>query len=127
MFESYRKSLASLAILLLVLPVLAYSQSTNSGKIAGTVKDANGPLTGVNVFLEGTTFGGATDAEGFYVIENVDPGKYVLKVEYIGYKSISKDVEVKAGNHVGKLHNANRYAWFKRCRRNRCCQSGVKN
>ncbi len=102
MFGCYRKSLAGLAILLLVLPVLAYSQSANSGKIAGSVKDAKGPLTGVNVYLQGTTFGGATDAEGFYVIENVDPGEYVLKVEYIGYKSISKDVEVKAGETLSE-------------------------
>lgn len=69
-----------------------------SGKIAGTITDSQTgePLGGVNVFLEGTRMGSATDFEGYFVILNVPPGKYNLKVNYIGYAEHTvKDVVVK--------------------------------
>jgi len=92
--KKFRKQYISTA---LFLPILAFSQNSSTGKIAGTVKDSKGPLTGVNVYLEGTTLGSSTDVDGFFVVDNIEPGKYVLKVEYVGYKSISKKVEVKTG------------------------------
>ncbi len=67
---------------------IIYSQS---GKIAGTVTDAvtGEQLIGVNVIVDGTTLGAATDIEGYYVILNVPPGKKNLRVSYIGYTSRS--------------------------------------
>ena len=61
----------------------------NSGKISGKVTDANSgnPLAGVNVFLEDTPYGSATDEFGEYVIINIPPGNYNLKASYIGYSS----------------------------------------
>ncbi|MEK7727119.1 MAG: TonB-dependent receptor, partial [candidate division KSB1 bacterium] len=58
-----------------------------TGKITGTVTDAdNGePLIGVNVLLEGTTIGAATNLQGYFVILNVPPGVYNLRVTSIGY------------------------------------------
>ncbi len=63
-----------------------YSQS---GKIAGTIKDASTgeALIGVNVILEGTMKGAATDLDGYFVMLNVSPGVYSLKASYIGYTS----------------------------------------
>jgi outer membrane receptor protein involved in Fe transport len=69
-----------------------------TGKIAGLVKDVEtgDPLTGVNVFLQGTTMGAATDLDGFYAILNVPPGKYTLTVSYVGYAEYQvRDVVVK--------------------------------
>ena len=58
-----------------------------TGKIAGTIVDSETkePLAGVNVYLEGTHFGAATDIEGNYYIINVPAGTYTLVVSYIGY------------------------------------------
>ena len=58
-----------------------------TGKVAGTIFDADShePLPGVNVVIEGTTMGAATDVRGYYVILNVPPGAYTLKASYIGY------------------------------------------
>ncbi|PKL90421.1 MAG: TonB-dependent receptor [Ignavibacteriae bacterium HGW-Ignavibacteriae-2] len=62
-----------------------------SGKITGTVTDSKTgeALIGVNVVVEGSVLGAATDLEGYYVILNVPPGKKTLKISYIGYTSQS--------------------------------------
>ena len=59
------------------------------GRISGTVTSETGePLPGANVSLEGTLLGASTDAQGHYVIVNVRPGVYTLKVQYIGYQTV---------------------------------------
>ncbi len=70
----------------------------NTGKIAGKVTDAktNEPLIGVNVIIEGTTFGAATDIDGNYTILNIPPGTYVLKASILGYNPVTvKNVNVQ--------------------------------
>jgi outer membrane receptor protein involved in Fe transport len=69
----------------LFLSSQAYPGQT--GKIAGKVTDqeTGQPLPGVNVIIEGTTLGAATDLEGDYVVLNVPPGTYSLKASMIGY------------------------------------------
>lgn len=84
------------AILVLFLFVSTLSAGT-TGKIAGFIKDASSgePLVGVNVFLEGTSLGAATDVDGYFVILNIPPGPYDVRISYIGYKDhLIKDAEV---------------------------------
>ncbi len=59
------------------------------GKIKGTVTDKNSgePLIGVNIFLENTQLGAATDEDGYFVILNIPPGEYTVTASYIGYQS----------------------------------------
>ena len=61
-----------------------------TGKIVGVVTDAsNGqPLAGVNVIVEGTTMGAATNTEGYYIILNIPPGLYTLRFSMMGYKEM---------------------------------------
>ncbi len=79
------KVLISIIFLLLnSIPLLAQGYN-----ISGTVKDSTGtPLLGVNVVLEGTRYGAATNYEGKFKILNVKPGKYNIEFSSIGYKSI---------------------------------------
>jgi len=79
-------------ITLAVFPAVVTFAQTTTGKIAGRVTDAetNEPLPGVNVVLEGTSQGAATDAEGYYAILNVDPGAYSVAASMIGYQQITK-------------------------------------
>jgi len=67
---------------------LVYSQTT--GKISGVVTDGveTSPLPGANIYLEQTSFGVASDGSGRFTLINIPPGKYVLKVDMIGYKSV---------------------------------------
>jgi len=73
--------------LLLFMFLLGISYAGTTGKIAGVITDAqNGyPIPGVNVFLEGTHLGAATDLEGMYTILNIIPGSYTVVASMIGY------------------------------------------
>ncbi|MFQ6610614.1 MAG: carboxypeptidase-like regulatory domain-containing protein, partial [Fidelibacterota bacterium] len=71
----------------------------NTGKITGKVTDkATGdPLIGVNIMLEGTTIGTATDQNGNYLILNITPDVYTMTANMIGYATlINKEVKVIA-------------------------------
>ncbi|MDQ7052683.1 MAG: TonB-dependent receptor [candidate division KSB1 bacterium] len=59
-----------------------------TGKISGTVvdKETGEPLPGVNIVIEGTTMGAATDNNGAYYILNVPPGTYSVVASMIGYQ-----------------------------------------
>ena len=74
--------------LILLLPLFIYAGTT--GKLAGTIKDAQTgePLVGANVIIEGTSFGAATNVNGEYVILNISPGRYDVKFSFIGYETV---------------------------------------
>ncbi len=85
---------ASLLILLLAFSVI----NAATGKIKGTVSQAdnNEALWGTNIILVNTAFGGSTDFDGNYSIINIPPGKYVLRVTYLGFESQDIEVEIVA-------------------------------
>ena len=72
--------------ILLISLSLAFA---NSGKVSGKVIDSKtgSALAGVNVFLESTSYGAATNEFGEYIINNIPPGNYTVKASYIGYAS----------------------------------------
>lgn len=78
-------------LFILIASVLLVSNLTvfagTTGKIKGIIKDAKSgePLPGVNVVIQGTTLGAATDADGFYIILLVPPGNYTMEASMIGY------------------------------------------
>ncbi len=61
-----------------------------TGKLAGIVKDKNTgePLAGVNIILQGTMIGGATDIDGVYTILDIPAGYYTIVFKYLGYKDV---------------------------------------
>lgn len=71
-----------------------------TGTIAGTVVDsANGePLPGVNVVVEGTQQGEATDGQGQYEITGVETGTYAVRATFVGYEdAVQSGVQVQEG------------------------------
>jgi len=54
--------------------------------VSGTVTDANGPLPGASVVVQGTTTGTQTDFDGNYTLDGV-PSNSTLVFSYIGYSS----------------------------------------
>ena len=74
---------------LVLLTAVAFSGTT--GKIAGTVRDARTgePLPSVNVVIDGTTLGAATNPDGYFAIINIPPGRYKVTAALVGYKPTS--------------------------------------
>ena len=82
------KKLLTLTMALVIFPTMLLSQT--SGKVSGTILNEEGaPLAGANVSIVGTSNGGATDANGKYFILDVPAGAQSVRVDYIGYKSVT--------------------------------------
>lgn len=97
MFPILRRFFAAFLFLPLVLTGAGYAQS--SATIGGMIQDAQtgDPLPGANVLLVGTGFGASSDIAGKYVVRNVPPGSYTLRVSYVGYRMATLQVQVQAG------------------------------
>ena len=80
----------------LILLLFATGAFAQSGNIKGVVTDADGPLYGATVLVEGTTIGTVTDFDGNYSIA-VEPGTYTIEVSYIGYATTTQSVTVNSG------------------------------
>lgn len=92
-----------LLALFLLLTCLIFPQPVpeqGKGIIVGSVVDfvTKQPLVGANVIILGSTIGAATDINGNFRIENLEPNTYQLRASVIGYESQTKtDVVVSPG------------------------------
>jgi len=80
----------NLWIIILLSANMLIVHAQNNGKIQGQIldKNTNEPLPGVNIILEGTYHGAATDFDGYYVIEGITSGNYNVKATLIGFKQM---------------------------------------
>lgn len=90
-----------ITILFIIIPALI-SAETFKNSISGCVIDAqtDEPLENVNVYISNTTFGAATDRDGYYIIKSVPPGNHELIVSMIGYDYISEIIVLKADSEI---------------------------
>lgn len=85
-------------LLFLVLCPLLINAGTK-GRIKGKVVDlqTGEALIGANVVIVGSSAGSNTDANGEFLIQNLDPNVYTLRASYIGYQTITiSNVRVNA-------------------------------
>lgn len=80
---------------------MSYGQT---GTIRGFVYDkANGePVLFTNVYLSGTTYGAATDVNGYYTVTKVPPGNYNLIVSSIEFDTLVTPITVAANEIITK-------------------------
>ena len=83
-----------LSALLFLSALTLYGQS---GVLKGKVLIENEGLGMVNVSLLNTSFGAATTDDGDFSIDKIPPGKYRLKVGYVGFKTYVEQVIIRAG------------------------------
>ncbi len=81
------KSLALSTLLLTALVVPGLTQNA----LTGTVRDATGPLTGVNVIVKGTTTGTVTDRDGRYSLALTRPRPLTVVFSYVGYQRLERE------------------------------------
>ena len=67
-------------VLLFIIQTCLFAGVT--GKLVGKVTDKNTgePLIGANILLQNTNLGAATDENGEFIIINIPPGVYTVKV-----------------------------------------------
>ncbi len=94
------KKILSLSFLLFIVTA-SFSQT---GTVRGFVydKETGEPILFTNVLLKGTTYGVATDVNGYYSITNIPPGNYKLITTSIGYDSAIVDITVRTAEILTK-------------------------
>ena len=78
-----------IAVAFLLTTVVFYASAAITGKISGviTAEATNEPLANVTVTIVGTSTTATTNEAGYYVMTNIRPGGYDVKVELTGYGS----------------------------------------
>jgi len=83
----------------------APAQAT-SFQITGTVRSGKTPLPGVTITaantLTGKKFSAATSTSGEFVLSDLPRGRYVLRVEFMGFATHTQEVILNAENPAGK-------------------------
>ena len=83
------------SIILLCICNISFLQSAT---ISGRALDekTEDPLIGANIYIEinDEVLGGATDIDGFYIIENIPEGIYDIKASYLGYEPYTQVFEI---------------------------------
>jgi len=89
---------ASRAVLvgLFVLVPSVFGQS-----IEGFVRTTDGsPIPGANVIIIGTDIGKATDAEGYYVLQNVPAQVLIVGASSVGFFAVQKTIDARTESRV---------------------------
>lgn len=86
------------------IPRIAAAQSSTSGDIAGTVRDAGGtPVANATVVADGPqgARAGVTDSRGAYLIEFLTPGLYDVTATAQGFQPVTqRGVQVRLGTRI---------------------------
>lgn len=71
--------------------------------LSGKVSTLSGePMSAATIALEGTTYGGITEKDGTFRIENIPAGTYTVKAAFLGYLTVSEEIKVKEGQALEK-------------------------
>ena len=87
-----------LAVLLCSLAVPLSAQQAKTVTLRGTVTEAMGgePVSGAIIRLDENYLWAVTDADGRYLLENVQPGTYLLEIDCLGYVTRKEKITVTA-------------------------------
>jgi len=74
---------------------LSVTLITAQFSIQGNVKNENGEeLIGASVFLKNTEFASISDVDAYFKIDQIPAGDYTLKVSYLGYTALEKNLSI---------------------------------
>ena len=84
-------------ILLLFIPSVSFSQGVSlSGYVTGMDSSS---VAGATILIKGSTYGTATDKKGFYKINKVNPGTYIIRVSFLGFETQERSITVHKGEN----------------------------
>ncbi len=68
------------------------------GSISGHITDSSGGvLKGAQITIEAKGINTFTDVQGDFFINDLDPGSYAVTISYVGFSTLTKSVDVVAG------------------------------
>ncbi|GAB6281637.1 MAG: carboxypeptidase-like regulatory domain-containing protein [Ignavibacterium sp.] len=76
---------------ILLISLNVYGQN---GNLKGYIDDGNEPIPSVNILVQNFNIGTSTDEKGYFLLENLTPRKYKLKISSVGYKTKFVDVQI---------------------------------
>jgi hypothetical protein len=56
-------------------------------------------LIGANVFIKNINRGTNSNVSGYFVIPQLDPGNYEIKVSYVGYRTLTQNISLRSGDN----------------------------
>ena len=93
-----------------LIPFLGFTQV---GTIQGVVKNREGRLIEyATVGLEGTTFGGITFSDGSFELADIPYGKYVLKVQLIGFEIYVEHLVLNKESISILINNVKNFSYY---------------
>jgi len=92
------KRIFSTLVAALCVMLSAEAQDTDAHIHGHVIDKGTGEhLPYIVVMLKGTTIGVATDNTGHYMIRNVPEGKFTVEVSSVGYKTQTREIEIRKG------------------------------
>lgn len=87
-------------ILIIISIFFSISSFAQGFSVSGKVMCHGEAMPFANVLISGTNMGVATNADGFYRIQNLPHGDYKLMVQSVGYKTAARDIHIHASHIV---------------------------
>jgi Outer membrane receptor for ferrienterochelin and colicins len=84
-------------LLLSTLGLALSGHGQSFGSLGGRIKQGNAPVEFAHIVLEGSNKGATTDENGNFLIENITPGTYLVKVSAVGFRAYSKSTSILSG------------------------------
>lgn len=79
---------------------ISFAQPKTDANVFGDVKSKGEHLTGVTIYVKGTTIGTITDKSGHYFLVNLPEGEHIVEARMIGYKKAEKKVITEKGKSI---------------------------
>ncbi len=93
----------TISILLCLLLVISYPvyALASTGTVTGIITDAQSerPIPHATIQIEGSKLGDISEEDGSFRIEGVTPATHKLIVSLIGYKTVTKTIEISPGQN----------------------------
>ena len=100
----HHKNLILTTLFFFFAGVVAFAQEDNSIKGFVYEESTGEPMMFTNVYLKGTTFGGATNENGYFNINRIPDGRYTLLITSVGYDTISETFVLSKGQTVSRKY-----------------------
>lgn len=104
---------ARICFFLVFFFIFSSNAIAQQGTIRGFVyeKDNGEPVLFTSVYLKNTTYGAATDINGYFIITRIPDGNYTLIITYLGYDTLSESITIKNGSNISKKYYLNKASY----------------